>query len=399
MKFKQSSYILLSLIISIVLVFIYFILVGFYNYISFNYLILAVILSFIPLILSLIELLIYKRKRFAKFFWVLLFTIFIVIFGFIESEDVPTDQFYATTAFIFNFPIIITLIVSLIKTKKIEKKFGLTPKIEEMGSVYVHTGKGLPIGWIDNKTFKKNKIVTYIIAIISIMLIVLTAYIEEPALTTLIAACSCVILLSSSVIINHKDYQVIFDFEKTLENFDNVKKFLFEKAELEDVHPETRNYMIILYANYAGLFSKTDREVAMSMCKVPTYITYRLLYDTLLYIKDELTYEEAKEYLDKLFNDPYYNLSKGHRKKADKIYNKLLHQNDVVHNKVALNEEKDFPFIKNNKVSQLSSYYSLFKCYYNRQNYEKAKEYKQKIYDLGGNCTQLIENVNKYELD
>lgn len=399
MKLKQSSYILLSLIISIVLVFIYFILVGFYNYIFFNYLILAVILSFIPLILSLIELLIYKRKRFAKFFWVLLFTIFIVIFGFIESEDVPTDQFYATTAFIFNFPIIITLIVSLIKTKKIEKKFGLTPKIEEIGSVYVHTGKGLPIGWLDNKTFKKNKIVTYIIAIISIMLIVLTAYIDELSLTTLIAACSCVILLSSSVIINHKDYQVIFDFEKTLENFDNVKKFLFEKAELEDVHPETRNYMIILYANYAGLFSKTDREVAISMCKVPTYITYRLLYDTLLYIKDELTYEESKEYLDKLFKNPYYNLSKGHRKKADKIYNKLLHQNDVVHNKVALNEEKDFPFIKNNKVSQLSAYYSLFKCYYNRQNYEKAKEYKQKIYDLGGNCTQLIENVNKYELD
>lgn len=399
MKFKQSSYILLSLIISIVLVFIYFILVGFYNYISFNYLILAVILSFIPLILSLIELLIYKRKRFAKFFWVLLFTIFIVIFGFIESEDVPTDQFYATTAFIFNFPIIITLIVSLIKTKKIEKKFGLTPKIEEMGSVYVHTGKGLPIGWLDNKTFKKNKIVTYIIAIISIMLIVLTAYIDELSLTTLIAACSCVILLSSSVIINHKDYQVIFDFEKTLENFDNVKKFLFEKAELEDVHPETRNYMIILYANYAGLFSKTDREVAMSMCKVPTYITYRLLYDTLLYIKDELTYEESKEYLDKLFNDPYYNLSKGHRKKADKIYKKLLHQNEVVHNRVELNELKDFPFIRNNKVSQLSSYYSLFKCYYNRQNYEKAKEYKQKIYDLGGNCTQLIENINKYELD
>ena len=62
---------------------------------------------------------------------------------------------------IFNFPIIITLIVSLIKTKKIEKKFGLTPKIEEIGSVYVHTGKGLPIGWIDKKTFKKNKIVTY----------------------------------------------------------------------------------------------------------------------------------------------------------------------------------------------------------------------------------------------
>ena len=52
--------------------------------------------------------------------------------------------------------------------KKLEKKFGLTPKIEEIGSVYVHTGKGLPIGWLDNKTFKKNKIVTYIIAIISI---------------------------------------------------------------------------------------------------------------------------------------------------------------------------------------------------------------------------------------
>lgn len=326
-------------------------------------LVLVPFIMYIGIIIGIVIEYIYKQKPIVR-------TVVLSLAIFSSAVSLTNGiAFSATTLITFAIPYTIIMIFVLSKGQVVTTY------------AKVKNNKTLPEGIFA----RKDLIIQYIFWIIFVIILIISCIIFEiknlSYLYLFLLVPLAIIILLVITIKTSTLRKLLNIINKDL----NYDKFILEleKIQMNNLHPQTYNYLEIIKANYMFVYDVDSALVLFQSIKKPTNKQYQLFYNVveIEYLIRTKNYDLALDAIEKINNNQ--------KPMLQNFYKLFVTEEEM------LNIESIYKENNKLKFNDASSIYAKMYYYHTRGNHDKAKMYARKIIGLAPGFKEYIVLANK----
>jgi hypothetical protein len=296
---------------------------------------------------------------------------YLIITTFISSFLTEGLEDTCVAIMTFNLGYLIILIFSMYSSKKDKKG----------------KNKILPVGHFSQKHHKLQMLSLVLGFILALILISVLLYVfEMNFISSMIIA--FVIVYCFNLILNISTnplVKILNKFNKEI-NYSNYEKSILELINGENLHEDSRNYLMLLYVNYMYLYDLDSAVDYFNSIKVPQNKKFSLIYN-MVDVINSVNKSDKEEAINKLglFKQQYQNNKNVlNIERTITVYFTL----DEIANIKEL-----YPIDKGLNIQKVINAHLLMIYYKLRNNDLEAKYYAQYVIDHGNDLKQIVEEA------
>lgn len=182
-------------------------------------------------------------------------------------------------------------------------------------------------------------------------------------------------------------------FEKTLD-YPSLLKTMDRLMAEPKLHPETRNFLVMLQANYASNYETEISDALWKQVSVPLTANYRLSYDV-IYMNRllwDFDFDQMKRYAETLLSVPIYRKQKFAQKQLTQI---LTTTRMLEHGASKSEMEAMWPIITPRKLLTVLNISTRALYYHLHPEAHLKEEYIQKLKEISPESVGLIQRIEK----
>ena len=251
----------------------------------------------------------------------------------------------------------------------------------------------LSVGVIDQKQF----IISFICLILMVLIMISSSfwskYIPIPSIITEIIVAILALVIFLFILIKTNKLGKALKLVNYELNYGLFKQEI-NKIKLNNIHPETLNYLNLILANYSYPVDEEESFTYFEGCFKPTNKAYINLYNIVktIYHINKNEFDEAKLMIDEL-----------RQKKANAklVLNLELILRIDTTDDIIENIESYFPIDNKLKINNIINSQTLMKYYHSRGDMDNAKKYANLILSYNSDFTHIkneaLKVINSYE--